>query len=50
MRIVHQSIEVGVLVPGQSRPTGVFSDAKTCGYHDTFSEGGQLLTGSITVR
>lgn len=41
---------VGVLVPGQSRQTGVFTDAKTCGYHDTFSEGGQLLTGRITVR
>jgi hypothetical protein len=42
--------EVGTLVPGQSRQTGVFTDAKTCGYHDTFSEGGQLLTGNITVR
>jgi plastocyanin len=42
--------EVGVLVPGQSPPTGVFSEAKTCGYHDAFSESGQLLTGSTTVR
>jgi hypothetical protein len=42
--------EIGVLVPGQSRTTGVFTVAKTCGYHDTFSEGGTLLTGSLTVR
>jgi hypothetical protein len=43
--------EVGVLVPGQSKPTGVLSEVKTCGYHDTASEGtGQLLMGTITVR
>jgi plastocyanin len=43
--------EVGVLVPGQSKTTGVLAEAKTCGYHDTASEGsGQLLTGTITVR
>jgi hypothetical protein len=42
--------EVGVLAPGQSKQTGVFAEAKTCGYHDVFSEGGQLLTGTITVR
>jgi plastocyanin len=42
--------EVGVLVPGQSKPTGALMQAKTCGYHDVFSEGGQLLTGTITVR
>lgn len=42
--------EVGVLSPGQSKQTGVFTVAKSCGYHDVFSEGGQLLTGTITVR
>jgi plastocyanin len=43
--------EVGVVVPGQSKQTGVFTEAKTCGYHDAFSEGAaQLLTGTITVR
>jgi plastocyanin len=43
--------EVGVLVPGQSKMTGALTEAKTCGYHDTASEGsGQLLTGTITVR
>ena len=43
--------EVGVLVPGQSKSTGAFTEAKTCGYHDTASEGtGQLLMGTITVR
>jgi plastocyanin len=43
--------EVGVLVPGQSKVTGSLTEAKTCGYHDTASEGsGQLLMGTITVR
>jgi len=43
--------EVGTLVPGQSKTTGVFADAKTCGYHDPSSEGsGQILMGTITVR
>jgi hypothetical protein len=43
--------EVGILVPGQSKLTGAFTEAKTCGYHDTASEGtGQLLMGTITVR
>jgi plastocyanin len=43
--------EVGTLVPGQSKLTGVFAEAKTCGYHDPASEGsGQVLMGSITVR
>jgi len=43
--------EVGLLVPGQSKDTGVLSEAKTCGYHDTASEGmGQILMGTITVR
>jgi hypothetical protein len=43
--------QVGTLVPGQSKPTGSFTQAKACGYHDTASEGtGQLLMGTITVR
>jgi len=43
--------EVGTLVPGQSKMTGVFTEAKTCGYHDPASEGsGQILMGTITVR
>ena len=43
--------EVGVLVPGQSKMTGALTEAKTCGYHDTASEGGVLLLmGTITVR
>ncbi len=42
--------DVGVLVPGQSKSTGTFTEAKTCMYHDSFSEGGQLLVGTITVR
>jgi plastocyanin len=39
--------KVGLLVPGQSKTTGIFTEPKTCGYHDTFSEGGKLLTGTI---
>ena len=42
--------EVGVLVPGQSKPTGTLTEAKTCGFHDPFSEGSKLLTGTFTVR
>jgi plastocyanin len=43
--------EVGVLVPGQSKSTGAFTEAKTCAYHDPSSEGsGQILMGTITVR
>jgi plastocyanin len=42
--------DVGVLVPGQSKATGALTEARICGYHDTFSEGGTLLTGTITVR
>lgn len=43
--------EVGTLVPGQSKTTGVFNEAKTCGYHDPSSEGsGQILMGTIPVR
>jgi hypothetical protein len=42
---------VGVLVPGQSKSTAMFTEAKTCGYHDPSSEGsGQILMGTITVR
>ena len=42
--------EVGLLVPGQSKMTGVLTEAKICGYHDSASEGMTLLSGSITVR
>jgi hypothetical protein len=43
--------DVGALVPGQSKSTGPFTDAKICGYHDPSSEGsGQVLMGTITVR
>lgn len=43
--------EVGLLVPGQSKVSGALTEARSCGYHDTLSEGsGQLLTGTITVR
>jgi plastocyanin len=42
--------EVGVLVPGQSKPTGVLTEARICEFHDTFSEGSKLLVGRFTVR
>jgi plastocyanin len=43
--------DVGVLVPGQSKETGALTVAKTCPYHDTFSEGAQqILMGTIIVK
>jgi plastocyanin len=43
--------DIGALVPGQSKSTAAFTEAKTCGYHDPSSEGsGQVLMGTITVR
>jgi plastocyanin len=42
--------EVGLLVPGQAKVTGLLPQSRTCSYHDELSEGSQLLTGSITIR
>jgi hypothetical protein len=43
--------DIGALVPGQSKSTAAFTEAKICGYHDPSSEGsGQVLMGTITIR
>ena len=42
--------EVSVLLPGQSRQTGVFSSARTCGYHDHGQSTNTALQGTIVIR
>ena len=44
---IHQ---VGLLNPGQSRRTGTFNTARTCGYHDHNRDTVQLLQGTITIQ
>jgi len=41
---------VGLLSPGQSRPSAIFSRAVTCGYHDHNDPGNPGLNGTIVVR
>jgi plastocyanin len=41
---------VGSLAPGQSRQTGVFSTARTCGYHDHGDPDNNNLKGSIVIQ
>ncbi len=41
---------VGLLSPGQSRPSAIFNRAVTCGYHDHNSALDPGLTGTIVVR
>lgn len=41
--------EVGTLAPGQSKRTGVFSENRTCGYHDNRLDGDAALRGTIVV-
>lgn len=41
--------EVGNLAPGQSKRTGVFSENRTCGYHDNRLDGDASLRGTIVV-
>jgi hypothetical protein len=42
--------EVTVLTPGQSRQTGVFTQARTCGYHDHGQSENTALQGTIVIR
>jgi plastocyanin len=42
--------EVSVVTPGQSRQTGVFSSARTCGYHDHGQSTNTSLQGTIVIR
>jgi plastocyanin len=42
--------QVGFLAPGQSRETGNFVVARTCGYHDHDLPSQQTLQGQIVIR
>ena len=42
--------EVSALTPGQSRQTGVFGSARTCGYHDHGQSENTSLQGTIVIR
>jgi len=42
--------QVEFLSPGQSRETGNFVQARTCGYHDHNDPDSASLKGSITIR
>lgn len=42
--------QVGVLAPGESRETGNFVEARTCGFHDHRAPGNQALQGKITAK
>ena len=41
---------VGVLTPGQSRTSGAFPTARTCGYHDHGDSENPSMQGRIIVR
>jgi plastocyanin len=41
---------VGVLVPGQSRSSGAFPTARTCGFHDHGDSENANLQGRIVIR
>jgi plastocyanin len=41
---------VGALSPGQSRPTGALTVARTCGYHDHDQPGNAGMQGSIVIQ
>jgi hypothetical protein len=42
--------DVGLLLPGQSRETAVFSVIRSCGYHDHNDPDNPLWTGTIQVK
>ena len=42
--------EVSALAPGQSRQTGVFTTARSCGYHDHGQSENKSLQGTIVIR
>ena len=41
---------VGTLAAGQSRSTGAFTTARTCGYHDHLRDGNTNLRGTIVIQ
>lgn len=44
------ALNVGVLSPGQSRTSGAFTSAGTCGFHDHDDPDNARWTAQITVR
>jgi len=42
--------EVGPLSPGQTKQTGIFRIARTCGYHDHGQSENTALQGTIVIR
>jgi hypothetical protein len=42
--------DVGLLTPGQSRDTGAFATARTCGYHDHTDESNTAFQGTIVIE
>ena len=42
--------DVGLLNPGQSHSTGVFTVSRTCGYHDHTNENDPTWKGRIVVQ
>lgn len=42
--------QVGFLSPGQSRQTGTFNTARTCGFHDHNRDMVESLRGTITIQ
>jgi plastocyanin len=42
--------QLGVLDPGQSRQTGIFNTARTCGYHDHNQDSVRSLQGTIAIQ
>jgi plastocyanin len=42
--------DVGPLSPGQSRQTGAFTVARTCGYHDHGQPTNAALQGTIVIK
>lgn len=42
--------QVGFIQPGQSKETGNFNTARTCGFHDHNQPGNTSLEGSIIIR
>jgi hypothetical protein len=42
--------EAGFLVPGQSRDTGVFTQSRTCDFHDHTNVGNPAYQGRIIVQ
>lgn len=43
-------IVAGFIAPGQARPTGVFTTARTCEYHDHGALGVPAFQGRIIIR